>query len=108
VIPTEAAIIARAVGVDIGCGMIALRTDLAAKDLPDSLARLRARIEARIRVGFNHHDSPLNPLHDGLRGRGLVNAAKQAPNKDVDTVMTAQTNLVEVAHTLKQVMCIKG
>src|SRR5262249_15512408 len=77
VIPTKAAIIPSAVGVDIGCGMIALRTDLKAKDLPDSLARLRSRIEARVPVGFSHHDSPVNPLHEGLRGVGLVNAGKK-------------------------------
>ena len=76
VIPTTAAIIPAAVGVDIGCGMIALRTDLRANELPDSLARLRSRIEARVPVGFNHHDSPVNPLHDGLRGRCLVNSGK--------------------------------
>jgi tRNA-splicing ligase RtcB len=77
VIPTKAAIIPSAVGVDIGCGMIALRTDLKAQDLPDSLARLRSRVEARVPVGFDHHDSPVNPLHDGLRGVGLVNAGKK-------------------------------
>ncbi len=37
VIPTEGAIIPAAVGVDIGCGMIAVQTDLRAEDLPDSL-----------------------------------------------------------------------
>ena len=38
VIPTEGAIIPAAVGVDIGCGMIAVQTNLRAEDLPDSLA----------------------------------------------------------------------
>ena len=37
VIPTKGAIIPAAVGVDIGCGMMAVRTSLAATDLPDSL-----------------------------------------------------------------------
>src|ERR1700712_4067757 len=37
VIPTENAIIPAAVGVDIGCGMIAVQTDLAASQLPDNL-----------------------------------------------------------------------
>ena len=37
VIPTKGAIIPAAVGVDIGCGMIAQRTSLTAADLPDSL-----------------------------------------------------------------------
>ncbi|MFO0208115.1 MAG: RtcB family protein, partial [Betaproteobacteria bacterium] len=41
VIPTRAAIIPAAVGVDIGCGMCAVKTSLTADDLPDSLSRLR-------------------------------------------------------------------
>ncbi|PZQ20753.1 MAG: RtcB family protein [Stenotrophomonas acidaminiphila] len=45
VIPTRGAIIPAAVGVDIGCGMAAVRTTLRAKDLPDSLAQLRSGIE---------------------------------------------------------------
>ena len=45
VIPTHKAIIPAAVGVDIGCGMIACKTTLTAKDLPDNLAPLRAAIE---------------------------------------------------------------
>ena len=51
VVPTEGAIIPAAVGVDIGCGMMALRTSLAAADLPDSLAPLRAAIERRVPHG---------------------------------------------------------
>ncbi|RUR10294.1 RtcB family protein [Legionella sp. km772] len=41
VIPTRNAIIPAAVGVDIGCGMMALRTNLFAHDLPDNLLMLR-------------------------------------------------------------------
>ncbi len=37
VIPTKGAIIPAAVGVDIGCGMMAVQTDLHARDLPDNL-----------------------------------------------------------------------
>lgn len=56
VIPTRAAIIPAAVGVDIGCGMNAVCTSLTAKDLPDNLARLRSAIEAAIPVGFEQHE----------------------------------------------------
>ncbi|HEV2978665.1 MAG TPA: RtcB family protein [Casimicrobiaceae bacterium] len=59
VIPTRAAIIPAAVGVDIGCGMVAVRTTLKASDLPDSLAKLRAQIERDVPVGFNAHRQPL-------------------------------------------------
>lgn len=51
VIPTVGAIIPAAVGVDIGCGMIAARTSLMAHDLPDSLAGLRAAIEKAVPHG---------------------------------------------------------
>src|ERR687883_453621 len=45
VIPTKKAIIPAAVGVDIGCGMIARRLSLSANDLPDDLHALRGVIE---------------------------------------------------------------
>lgn len=51
VIATHGAIIPAAVGVDIGCGMIAQRTSLRASDLPDNLHGLRLEIESRIPVG---------------------------------------------------------
>ncbi|HMX12281.1 MAG TPA: RtcB family protein [Burkholderiaceae bacterium] len=52
VIPTLRAIIPAAVGVDIGCGMIACRTTLRAEDLPDQLGPLRSAIEAAVPHGF--------------------------------------------------------
>jgi tRNA-splicing ligase RtcB (3'-phosphate/5'-hydroxy nucleic acid ligase) len=51
VIATRGAIIPAAVGVDIGCGMIAQRTSLTASDLPDSLAALRGELERVIPHG---------------------------------------------------------
>ena len=57
VIPCKGAIIPAAVGVDIGCGMNALRLSLKAHDLPDSLRRVRSAIEAAIPVGFDMHKS---------------------------------------------------
>lgn len=51
VIPTKGAIVPACVGVDIGCGMGAVRTSLKAKDLPDSLSALRSIIEKNIPVG---------------------------------------------------------
>jgi tRNA-splicing ligase RtcB (3'-phosphate/5'-hydroxy nucleic acid ligase) len=55
VIPTRRAIIPAAVGVDIGCGMNAVRLSLKAERLPDSLARVRAAIERAVPVGFDEH-----------------------------------------------------
>ena len=51
VIPTRGAIIPAAVGVDIGCGMIAARTTLAAADLPDNLHEWRTAIEKAVPHG---------------------------------------------------------
>ena len=56
VIPTRGAIVPAAVGVDIGCGMIAARLSLDASALPDSLGGVRSEIEARVPVGFRMHD----------------------------------------------------
>src|SRR4029077_9321418 len=71
VIPTRGAIIPAAVGVDIGCGMVAVRTTLKASDLPDSLAAIRAQIERDVPVGFNAHRSPLRPQGPGAAGDAL-------------------------------------
>ncbi|MBT3049072.1 MAG: RtcB family protein [Candidatus Thiodiazotropha sp.] len=56
VIPTRGAIVPAAVGVDIGCGMNAIRLSLTASELPDSLRTVRNRIERAIPVGFDMHD----------------------------------------------------
>ncbi len=58
VIPTKGAIVPAAVGVDIGCGMMAQRTTLTASDLPDSLAALRSEIERRIPHGRTNNGRP--------------------------------------------------
>ncbi len=51
VIPTKGAVIPAAVGVDIGCGMMAARTSLMAHDLPDSLEGVRSAIEQAVPHG---------------------------------------------------------
>ena len=55
VIPTVGAIIPAAVGVDIGCGMAAVRTNIMASELPDSLGAMRAEIEAAVPHGRTDH-----------------------------------------------------
>lgn len=60
VVATQGAVIPAAVGVDIGCGMMAVQLSLHANDLPESLARIRSRIEQAVPVGFaQHRDSAL-------------------------------------------------
>lgn len=55
VVATRGAVIPAAVGVDIGCGMIAQRTTLRAGDLPDGLGALRSAIEAKVPHGRTHN-----------------------------------------------------
>src|SRR5260370_40554496 len=55
VIPTKGAIIPAAVGVDIGCGMMAGQTDLNARDLPDNLKGIRSAIEQAVPHGRTNH-----------------------------------------------------
>jgi tRNA-splicing ligase RtcB (3'-phosphate/5'-hydroxy nucleic acid ligase) len=83
VVATKGAIVPAAVGVDIGCGMAAVRTTLTASDLPDDLRGMRAAIERAVPVGFtagrgkrdtgSWHDLPerigraWEPLAEGYR-----------------------------------------
>ena len=88
VIPTEGAIIPAAVGVDLGCGMIAVRTGLDAADLPEGLERLLADVEQAIPAGFAAHPritraaerwlagDPL-PHPETLGGKDLAKAGPQ-------------------------------
>ncbi|MGW2916054.1 RtcB family protein [Streptomyces asoensis] len=61
VIAMQGAVCPAAVGVDIGCGMSAVRTSLTANDLPGDLSRLRSKIEEAIPVGRGMHDSAVDP-----------------------------------------------
>lgn len=85
VIPTDGAIIPAAVGVDIGCGMVALRTSLVAADLPDSLDGFLPQVARAVPAGLGkwHREPtdearawfaahrPSRPLPGGLEGRAL-------------------------------------
>jgi tRNA-splicing ligase RtcB (3'-phosphate/5'-hydroxy nucleic acid ligase) len=74
VIPTVKAIIPAAVGVDIGCGMMACKTSLQAQDLPDNLGPLRSAIERSV------------PHGGGPRSRGRDTGAWEEPPQTVDSV----------------------
>src|SRR5260221_838907 len=56
VIPTKGAIIPAAVGVDIGCGMMAVQTSLNARDLPDNLKGIRSAIETAVPHDRTNYD----------------------------------------------------
>ena len=74
VIPTKGAVIPAAVGVDIGCGMAAVRLNGArAETLPDNLGSIRSAIEEKVPVGFAKHDEPVgNALNTGYYRLGPI------------------------------------
>jgi tRNA-splicing ligase RtcB len=89
VIAMKDALSPSAVGVDIGCGMAAVLTNLRAEDLPEDLSAIRSKIEATIPVGFSGHDTAVAKqpgvpglfksfkfLHEGVQDRE-ANAMKQ-------------------------------
>ncbi|KCZ59007.1 RtcB family protein [Hyphomonas chukchiensis] len=84
VIPTKGAIIPAAVGVDIGCGMMAIGTSLTANDLPDSLAAMRSEIERKVPVGNgragSHKEAPARAA-TALRNSGLVDRLEAITSK---------------------------
>jgi tRNA-splicing ligase RtcB (3'-phosphate/5'-hydroxy nucleic acid ligase) len=63
VLATKGAVIPAAVGVDIGCGMIAVRTPLTRRDIPDPAA-IRAGIERRIPMSAGRNNARLTPTAD--------------------------------------------
>ncbi|WP_194899519.1 RtcB family protein [Catenulispora pinisilvae] len=66
VIAMKGAVSPAAVGVDIGCGMSAVKTSLVADQLPDDLSRLRTRIEQAVPVGrgVHHKDVRLEAVQE--------------------------------------------
>lgn len=76
VIPTKAAVIPAAVGVDLGCGMIAVETDLPATQLPDDLGGLLKRIEKTVPAGMGQG-------HDTRSQAADAWIAKHPPRSDV-------------------------
>lgn len=77
VIATDKAIIPAAVGVDIGCGMVATRLSLKAHQLPDSLARIRSEIERVVPMGTGgQHDNKdcAGPTTPGYGRYGIMAA----------------------------------
>jgi tRNA-splicing ligase RtcB len=82
VLPTKEAIIPAAVGVDIGCGMMAVQTTLTADDLPDNLRGLRSELEKAIPHGRSKS-----------RGRGSNRDVGAWSNPD-DTVKDGWNTLV--------------
>ncbi len=78
VIPTLGAIIPAAVGVDIGCGMIAVRTPLVAGDLPSQRRSVREAIERVVPTSAGAYNTTVSREHTLARVAELEAAAEQA------------------------------
>ncbi|WP_018156343.1 RtcB family protein [Demetria terragena] len=78
VIPTLGAVMPAAVGVDIGCGMIAVRTELTAADLPEDRSSLRENIERSVPVSAGGYNRRITREHTHARIAELTNMAEQS------------------------------
>ncbi len=65
-----------------------------------------SRTEARKRISVDQHAKAT--AHVECRKDAAVVDESPAAYKDIDAVMAAQRDLVEIVHTLRQVVCIKG
>jgi tRNA-splicing ligase RtcB len=88
VIPTKKAIIPAAVGVDIGCGMMAVRTSLDATKLPDDLHALRTAIESAVPHGRTDNG-----------GRNDRGAWRDAPSRTIDAWSRLEPTYGEIVAT---------
>jgi tRNA-splicing ligase RtcB len=78
VIPTERAVMPAAVGVDIGCGMIAVKTSLHAGDLPAERRPLREAIEAAVPLSAGKYNREVTREHTVARVEELEALAEEA------------------------------
>lgn len=102
VIPTRQAIIPAAVGVDIGCGMNAVRTSLKAEHLPDSLRSIRGAIEAAVPTGFNQHAA------SKMRGSALQRTARAMDDR-LDVIVGKHPGLMKMQRRFNETwMCQLG
>ena len=108
VIPTRAAIIPAAVGVDIGCGMLAAKTSLVAADLPDSLSALRRDIERAIPVGFSEHRDAVETVHQGIEGIALDHRIKALYERYSQLAIIARVRLADKRKPWKQAGSLGG
>ncbi len=93
VIATRGAIIPSCVGVDIGCGMMAVKTPLCAKDLPDNLFQLRSDIEKEIPHGRTDNG--------GLNDRGAWHEIPRIVKLNFSNVIIGYEKIIEKYQEIK-------
>jgi len=92
VIAMKGAVSPAAVGVDIGCGMAAVKTDLDASDLPVSLSEIRSTLEAKIPVG-NGPEGGRDKVHANAKTNVLWTEFKLLHSKVQDLYGRAQSQM---------------
>jgi tRNA-splicing ligase RtcB len=93
VLATQGVVVPNAVGVDIGCGMCALKTDLRVEELDvETLKKIMGRIRETVPVGFAHHKEsrerfmPRITPEAHLPGNGVVDRQYQAATYQIGTL----------------------
>lgn len=87
VIASKGVVIPATIGTDIGCGMVACRLSIKAKDLPDDLHRVRTELEHMIPVGFNDHTSQSLNSKGHQQTRTLLNNQYRQLKKGLDKII---------------------
>lgn len=93
VIAMKDAVSPAAVGVDIGCGMAAVRTSLTASDLPDNLHALRRRVEETIPVGNGpdgSHRQPVQPTRRDPLDQAIAELIDRTPSAAMNSPVARQ------------------
>ena len=100
VIAMRDAVAPAAVGVDIGCGVSAVRTSLSAADLPDDLGGLRAAVEAAIPVGFTMHAEAVDVEALGLAAAPITALWERSEHLHADVRRQLQAKAARQLGTL--------
>ena len=107
VVPTKGAIIPAAVGVDIGCGMMAVRTSLTASDLPDNLSGARSAIEAAVPHGRTNNGKPGDRGAWGEPGENVMRSFRQMSGA-LDAIMERHPKLLRSGSVHTRAVCHLG
>ena len=100
VIVTKDVIIPATVGVDIGCGMNAVRLSLKASDLPESLAQVRHEIEKMVPVGFDQHSDQRTGIKDHQLTRKMIRGYMKQMDSGLDKIVGKHPNLNKMTKDL--------
>lgn len=113
VIVTKDVIIPATVGVDIGCGMNAIRLSIKANQLPDSLAAMRHEIEKMIPVGFDQHSDQRTGISARHVTRKLIRDYMKTMEAGLETITAKHPDVQKMTRdlykkTLEQIGTLGG